>query len=224
MAWYTAGSGATCVAAYDAVGAASLADSYTNEANPGTYTAAPGVAPTWAYGTGWTFNGSTQYLTTGVAPGAAYSVIVRFSGAPVSGNNRYILGSFDTANTIIQILALDGGSAKWVHGNTGASSTPATSGVYAVTPTDAYKDGVDIGNVGGWSGTSDKPIFLGCRNADGTPGSFTALSIQAVAIYSATLTLADVVAITAAMNALPTAAAAKGLPVIAHHYRQIFGG
>lgn len=52
MAWFTAPSGATCVAAYDAIGAASLADSYVNEANPGTFDAAPGVAPTWAYGTG----------------------------------------------------------------------------------------------------------------------------------------------------------------------------
>jgi hypothetical protein len=50
MAWFTAAGGTTCVAAYDAVGAASLADSYVNEANVGTYTLAPGAAPAWAAG------------------------------------------------------------------------------------------------------------------------------------------------------------------------------
>lgn len=60
--------GKTCVAAYQPIGAASLAASYVNLANPGTYDAAPGVAPTWASATGWTFNGSTQYLTTGITP------------------------------------------------------------------------------------------------------------------------------------------------------------
>lgn len=49
------------VAAYDAKNAASQAASYVNLANPGTYdcTVASGT-PSWANGTGWTFDGSTQ--------------------------------------------------------------------------------------------------------------------------------------------------------------------
>ena len=60
--WYLAGgiSAANCLAAYQPKGAASLAASYSNLANPGTYNAAPGVAPTFDASTGWTFNGSTQ--------------------------------------------------------------------------------------------------------------------------------------------------------------------
>lgn len=63
--WQVAGQ--TCAAAYQPIGAASLAASYVNLANPGTYNAAPGVAPTLAAG-GWSFDGLTQYLTTGIVP------------------------------------------------------------------------------------------------------------------------------------------------------------
>ena len=44
--------GKTCIAAYQPKGAASLAASYVNLQQPGTYDAAPGVAPTWAAGGG----------------------------------------------------------------------------------------------------------------------------------------------------------------------------
>jgi hypothetical protein len=50
--WYVAGQ--TCVAAYQPIGAPSLAASYVILANPGTYDAAPGVAPTFDAATGWT--------------------------------------------------------------------------------------------------------------------------------------------------------------------------
>lgn len=70
--WYLAGgvAKATCLAAYQAIGAASLAESYVNLANPGTYNLSGGVAPTWAAETGWTFDGSSQYKLTGITPAA----------------------------------------------------------------------------------------------------------------------------------------------------------
>ena len=69
--------GETCIAAYQPKGAADLAASYVNLITPGTYNAAPGTAPTFDAATGWTFNGSTQYLTTGVVPASGYSMLVR---------------------------------------------------------------------------------------------------------------------------------------------------
>ncbi len=67
-AWWLSGgiSAANCIAAYQPKGAADLAASYVNLANPGTYNAAPGVAPTWAAADGWTFGG-TNYLLCGSA-------------------------------------------------------------------------------------------------------------------------------------------------------------
>ena len=81
--WYLSGGilAANCIAAYQPKGAASLAASYVNLANPGTYDAAPVVAPTWDAVNGWVGDG-TQYLNTGVVPAANYSMFVRFSGAP----------------------------------------------------------------------------------------------------------------------------------------------
>jgi hypothetical protein len=72
--WWLAGgvAAANAIAVYQPKGAADLAASYVNLANPGTYDAAPGTAPTFDAATGWTFNGSTQYLTTGVTNGAAW--------------------------------------------------------------------------------------------------------------------------------------------------------
>lgn len=77
--WYLAG-GVTPIAAYQPKGSSSLAASYINLISPGTFDAAPGVAPTWDAVNGWTFNGSTQYLTTGIIPttNQAYSMMVRF--------------------------------------------------------------------------------------------------------------------------------------------------
>src|SRR5574338_141498 len=41
------------VAAYQPKGAANLAESYINLANPGTYNASPAVSPGWSSLTGW---------------------------------------------------------------------------------------------------------------------------------------------------------------------------
>src|SRR3989344_7466925 len=94
--WTTAGGAPTPVAAYQPISAASLTASYANLANPGTYTAAVGVAPTFASSTGWTFNGSTQYLTTGVIPANGWSMIVRFSNATGATVNGVAAGSNGT--------------------------------------------------------------------------------------------------------------------------------
>lgn len=77
--------GKTTAAAYRAKGVASYAASLTNLANPGTNDATEGVAPSWAGATGWTFNGSTQHLLTGLSPtsDATWSALVRFSGAQI---------------------------------------------------------------------------------------------------------------------------------------------
>lgn len=207
MAWYTAPGGTTCVAAYDAVGAASLADSYTNEANPGTYTAAPGVAPTWAYGTGWTFNGTTQYLTTGVVPtnNQTWSAIIRLSGITNSNGRAY--GYNNAIPLYFELIPTTGTQILYRNSGTVAVSAPVTSGVLAVAGTQGYKNGVAEG------GTIPNPganaftgaVYIGCRNQNGSPLNFMAGSVQAFAIYSGTLTLADVVAITAAMQNLPSA-------------------
>jgi len=95
-AWLAGGIPRTaCVAAYEPICAVSLADSYINRANPGTYNATPGTAPTWAESTGWTFNGSSQYLTTGIVLSSQVSsALCRFSGYNAAANS-YLFGRTD---------------------------------------------------------------------------------------------------------------------------------
>lgn len=216
MAWYTAASsGATCVAAYDAIGAASLADSYVNEANPGTNNAAPGTAPTWAYGTGWTFTG-TQILTTGVTPAndQSWSMIVRLSGA--SAALLVIVGSSVTAGQRFELVS-SGTGARWANGGF-KPGVAVQAGVMCVAGSNGYLDGVGaVSGITAWTGAA-AAISIGGRNA--APQYIG--NIAALAIYSGTIDATDVATITAAMLALPTVAA-KGLPVIAHHWAQQFG-
>src|SRR3989344_5141970 len=92
--WATSGGAPTPVAAYQPIGSASLTASYANLANPGTYTAAVGVAPTFAASTGWTFaSASSQYLTTGIIHDAGWSIIARWSGATLA--NSVAIGAQD---------------------------------------------------------------------------------------------------------------------------------
>lgn len=203
--WYLAGGVALAnvVAAYQPIGAASLAASYSNLANPGTNNAAPGVAPTHASATGWTFNGTTQYLST-PNPASGYSVVIRLSNAPTAGNNHYAFASYaGTGNTYFRIIVRDAGRCIYNNGGTTLLDTEAASAaaVWGMTPTDAYKDGVSQGSVGGWSGTNSRPVFIAARNLDGTADAFTAFNCLAYALYNTALTGTQ-------MSAIMTAAAA----------------
>lgn len=196
------------MAAYDAVGAASLADSYVNEANPGTNDAAPGTAPTWAYGIGWTFNGSTQYLTTGLTPlSDAWSMIVRFSGGSdvLSG----LCGSYKTSGGDGSFLISNRFTSNVRHHRHGASGSAlstaprADSGVIALAGKNTYLNGVADGTIPAGSSTAHGVVLVGAYSNNGAAASFTNCPIQAFAMYSGTLDDTDVATITAAMSALP---------------------
>jgi hypothetical protein len=67
--WWVVGeiSASNAIAAYQSKASASLAASYSNLANPGTYNLTATVAPTWDTTSGWIFTG-TQFLKTGIQP------------------------------------------------------------------------------------------------------------------------------------------------------------
>lgn len=202
--WYLAGGAPTPIAVYEPLGKADLATSYVNLITPGTYNAAPGTAPTFDAATGWTFNGTTQYLTTGVVPASGYSMLVRVAdmGSDVgwivgaynsSGNNRFSLGNPNGANRI------EYGSGKTVDVVYGAT---VASGVLAVAGQQGYRDGSPTGAaIAAWNGA----IVAGLEIArlGGLGGSPTlAVKIQVLAIYPDTLTALQVAAVSAAMAAL----------------------
>ena len=86
-----------------AKGAASLAASYINLANPGTYDAAPGTAPSFDTATGWTFAAaSSQYLTTGIVFGVNWTILVRVGSATQSFG--YLIGAQSTVRRSMSAL------------------------------------------------------------------------------------------------------------------------
>lgn len=73
---------ANVLAAYQPKGAASLAASYINLANPGTGDATVTTPPTFDASRGWIFNGTSQFIKTGIVPDANTSVIIKFTDVP----------------------------------------------------------------------------------------------------------------------------------------------
>jgi len=190
------------VAAYQPIGAASLAASYVNLANPGTYNAAPGVAPGLAAG-GWTF-AAAQYLATGIVSAANWSMIVRCSGFGAALATA--LGAYSTDNNgrfYIQPRWTDN-KAYFANGNVaGSVASNRTEGTYAIGGQSAYIDGSDVGlslATGAW--TAQVAIAVGALNNKGIMALYFSGTIAALAIYSTTLGSADVAALTTRMQGL----------------------
>jgi hypothetical protein len=182
------------------IGATSLADSYTNEA--GGAALAPGVAPTWTAGVGQVYAGA-QWLLTGLIPAAGWSMLVRFSGATTVAR---ICGSQGASSTRFRLAAqASAGNREYANGGSVLVAGVPASGVLGVAGQQGYLNGVpDGGAIGAWSGTGVN-IGVGCYYTTVPVSGYTG-TIAALAIYSGTLSAADVTTITAAMNALPTAA------------------
>ncbi len=199
--WYLSGgiSAANCIAAYAPKGAASLAASYSNLANPGTYNAAPGVAPTFNTATGWTFNGSSQYLTTGVAANTIQSMIVRFTNGDY-GTYAGVIGAYTSDSNAIMIMQWHaaGGVVYYNGGSSGVLKAPKlAAGILAVAGAKCYRNGVEDATISGTGSRPSSAILIGQ-----SAGSYFGGKIQAAAIYNTTITAAQVLAVTNAMNAL----------------------
>ncbi len=204
--WYRAGGAPAPVAVYQPKGAASLAASYINLANPGVYDAAPGTAPTLAPG-GWTFDGSTQYLLVSLQPASdqSWSILVRFSNA--SGNARCAFGSYisEPRSFIIQPRGNTGADRYYYNGGSLVVAGALASGVMGFAGNTAYLDGVaESGTLAAPSGEIATTQVIGgyWNNAAAAPAISFNGTIPAIAIYASTLDAAQMAAVSAAMAAL----------------------
>lgn len=199
--WYRAGGAPVPIAAYQPKGAASLAASYINLANPGTYNATvPTAAPTWDVVNGWIFNGSSQYLSTGYnVPVPTPTVIVKFSNVTNAG---YIFGC-NTGSYFLLCPNAATGKVQYYRGcDAGVIRETApvlTSGVLAMTNYGYRNGSVDTTALPTDGVAIAEPIRIGSRGA----ANYTACYIQAFAIYSTWLTAPQVLAVTNAMNLIP---------------------
>lgn len=201
--WLPAGvSAANCIAAYRAIGAASLAASYVNLANPGTYDAAPGSAPSFNAADGWTFNGSSNYLDTGITPvnNQTWSAFVRFSD--LTGSFHITLfGRVQTPRFAVN-SSLAGSTVTYQNGSYAAAGGEIRSGVLGVAGVKGYRDGSDAGVTIGSSGGSFSATILIGQSGESGYEFWCNGKIQAIAIYDATLDATQAGLLTTAMAAL----------------------
>ena len=199
--WWLAGgiNPANCVAAYQAKGVADLATSYINLANPGTYNAVVGSAPTWNAYDGWVFGGAS-YLRTGITGATnVLTSIIRFSNAKVGtrifGTNVY--GKQHTLSpnyyTVIRM---------WIGNSENSYAQPTASGIVCINAMKLYIDGIYKINLVGSTGITLDFYIGAAHEISDPPIYYFTGNIQALAIYNQGMSSDTCVALTAAMAAL----------------------
>lgn len=202
--WSTLGStiDPSHIAAWTPKGAASLAASYTQYGTlPSSF--AVGIAPTLSAG-GWAFNGSSQYLKTGIIPtDITWSVFAQYTGL-VASEFVTIVGAQESASKGLLLQVSGGALGMAVQNGNIVNNTPnflnGNFGIAGLTP---YRDGVADSNTVSAGGTpSTIELYIGAANVSGSPVVHSDLTISAIAIYNNTLTAPQVLALATAMAAL----------------------
>ena len=205
--WYLSGgiAAANCIAAYQPKGAADYAASKVNLANPGTKNAVDGAAyPTWDATNGWIFNGSTQYLSSGVVPvnNQGWSMIVRFSEY-TSGDDT-VCGMYEDAGGVRTFnIGRNGGLTYFRNGGAVSYVLSLALGVLAIAGSKGYQNGSFATDIPSATGTINQPVYIGANayNGGAVTNKFDG-NIQALAIYNTVLTATQVGLLTTAMAAL----------------------
>lgn len=179
---------------YDPIDASSQANSYINLANPGTRDiTVPSAAPTWANGSGWTFNGTTQYLDTHTPFLANSTVIIWVENWT---------GTFACGSPKMQIRPILAGVTRFQLQTSTDVTSDTYGGVLALRAgMTVYKNNIGFGTAGTWLvGGTDYNVYVGCRN-NGGPGAdgFGAGQVYRMVMYDFKLSDAQVEAVISAM-------------------------
>lgn len=199
--WWLSGgvTAGQCAVAYAPKGAGDLAASYINLNAPGSNNAAPGVAPTLAAG-GWVFNGSTQYLTTGIVPGQDYTVICQFTSW-TRGVDKTLFGCFGATDQSFCAISITSSSLRYYRGAQLSVTTSIANGNVAIAGKNAYRDGVSDGTIPAGGIAPTFAIFIGALN-NASAIQHSAVTVAAFAIYNITLDATTVGTLRTAMAAL----------------------
>lgn len=203
--WWLAGgiSAANCIAAYQAKGAASYKASKVNLANPGTNDLTPiSEDPKFDTSYGWYFTRAySMHLLTGALNLTNPSVIIRYSDilANTHVDRGWVFGNYAFTRFAIRATLNNVRSYHYQTTSFGVAGN-LTTGVVALTKDAAYIDGAKDTDIGKAFTDYNRSWGIG---GDGGSMNGAVCKIQAVAIYNNyTLSLAEVQALTTAMNAL----------------------
>lgn len=179
--WYLSGGAPTPLAVYQPKGAASQAASYVNIVNPGTYDTAPGVAPTWATGTGWTFNGVSQYLIIPtLLHSTNWSVLIRISSW-AKASAKSIFGEYGSSSNSFLIQCNSGANVTFYHNATVGVTNSITSGVTAIGGDTPYIDGVAQTVMTQTANTAAKVMWIGAINS---LGQYSSVNVSHFALWN----------------------------------------
>jgi hypothetical protein len=207
--WDPNGEGLPVWAAYQPVGAASLSASYQDLSGHGRHLSA-GVVPSWSAGSGWTFNGATQYLVTGFRPDQDQSqtVIIQFSGFATGGSTQQVAvgTSNGPSNENLSICLAWNSSTTYGYRNGHykiVSTGQRSAGNLCIAGNRGYYDGsLEVSEIGPWGAAPAHNLYIGGRNSAGSLQYPAAFTLIAIAIYDGVLTSNQVAAVATAMAAI----------------------
>ena len=195
--WDLNGTITSCIAAYQAKGAANYAASLVNLNNPGTNNATDSASPSWTSANGWQFNGTDQYLTTVIITGAC-AVIVRYSGCLgyiFGGSTAYYYPGVNIVNQWETFYQCHYSNVKGgdLDKRTGIAAIVGATGNAGV----GYFNGSpQVSSLG--THTANSASFIGRKWTNNWGSGY----VQAAAYYNTTLSEAQISNLTTAMAAL----------------------
>lgn len=194
---------ANCKAAYRSIGAADLATSLINLNSPGTGDAVKmGTGnPTWSAAAGWTCTGN-QWLQTVPADGGSYSVFCRINNVDAGSNFNRIFGTtqlWHSAGYFDTHTYYQHGTSRW--DGPGESHGQAVVGISGRKC--YWNANLRYSTLGAWSGSITYGMAIGAAsNSATTAEKYCGFQIGAFAVYDISISLAQVVELTASMLAL----------------------
>ncbi|MBV6343492.1 hypothetical protein [Candidatus Magnetobacterium casense] len=202
VSWWLSGgiAAANCLAAYAAKGAASLAASYVNLANPGTYNLAyTGSGLTWDAVNGWIdATGNAVLTATGltVTNNQTWSVLCKFTNLAAVAN-CCLCSNGNTLQFAVRPIR-SGTDRRYVSGDQSSILVgQKTTGVMGIAGRQPYYNGAADGALI-TAGVGTNGTYLALHgSAAGLFGYY-----QANALYNITLSAAQMLAVSTAMAAL----------------------
>jgi hypothetical protein len=203
--WWLAGGvdASDCAGAWQGVGAASYAASLVNLCAGANLVAAGWAAPPdWSASVGWQ-GGQSEYFTTGIYSADDWTVLVSTRHAAPASQQ---FGGAMTALGVEPGASLNNtGAYQWIANlGYGAFGGVVTNGTFGYAGKTAYRYGQPLaGSIPAGTGTTPVPWYWLTANWGGTPhGGGHVTEVRSMVMYSATLTSAQVAAVSSAMDGL----------------------
>lgn len=196
--WWLSGglAAADCAAAYLAKGVASLATSYVNLANPGTYNLSVYSTAPSLVATGWQVSAAdrTALVATGLTTAVALTVLIRYTNVASNG----VLIAEDSYGAL-DIWPKFNTTRRYRRGGESTISTTPSSGIIGFAGNDAIYNGSKLATIPAGTVPSGNLLLCGKPYAGGSPDGTI---VQCAVAYRRILSEAEYSAVSTAMAAL----------------------